>query len=195
MTKHALEQKKSITARRKHQGYTREIKDERRHRRRLERRWRRSKLAIDRVKFVKQKEKLKKMLEDVDTEFLSTLVMENSMNSKMLLNALNKIFRRQEVSLPQHHSVLDLADGFIYFFTEKVAKIKDEINSSLSVNNCDALHCQAEDQKYEHSITAFRELEETEVINLITKSTTTSCDLDPIPTLIIKRCNKAIQKL
>jgi len=109
------------------------------------------------------------MQEDADTDIFSTLVMENSMNLKMQFNALNKIFRKQEVSLPQHHSVLDLADEFIDFFTEKVAKIKDEINSSLSVNNCDAFHCQAEDQRYEYSITAFRELEEAEVIDLIKK--------------------------
>ena len=37
-----------------------EIRDEMRQRRRLERRWRETKLAIDRVNFVKQKEKLKK---------------------------------------------------------------------------------------------------------------------------------------
>ena len=81
------------------------------------------------------------MLEDADTEFFSTLVMENSVNSKHLFNALNGIFRKQEVSLPQHHSVLELADEFIDFFTEKVAKIKDEINSSLFVNDCDAFLC------------------------------------------------------
>ena len=117
------------------------------------------------------------------------------MNSKKLFNALNKIFRKQEVSLPQHHSVSDLADEFIDFFTEKVATIKDEINSSLSVNTCDPFHFQAEDQKYEYSITAFRELEEAEVVNLIKRSTTASCDLDPISTCILTRFSKAIPKL
>ena len=126
------------------------------------------------------------MLEDTDTEFFSTLLMEKSMNSKKLFNALKKIFRKQEVSLLQHHSILDLPDEFIDFFTEKVAKIIDEINSSLYVSNCDAFHCQAEDKKYEYSITAFHEFEKAEVVNLRKQSTTASCDLDLIPTWIIK---------
>ena len=73
INKHASEQKKSITARRKHQGSTREIRAEQRKRRRLETRWRRVNLAIDRVNFVKQKEKLKKILEDADTEYFQPL--------------------------------------------------------------------------------------------------------------------------
>ena len=99
---------------------------------------------------------------------------------------MKKIFRKQ-ISLPHHHSILDLADEFIDFFTEKVAKIIDEINSSLYVNNCDAFQCQAEDKKYEYSISAFHEFEKAEVVNLRKQSTTASCHLDLIPTWIIKR--------
>ena len=74
--------------------------------------------------------------------------------------------------------------------------MKDKLSSnSLSVNDCNAFHCQADDQKCDYSITPYCEPEEVEVINLIKNSTTASSDLDPIPAWIIKRCNKAIPKI
>ena len=41
--------------------------------------------------------------------------------------------------LPQHHSVLQLADEFIEFFTEKIAKIQDEIDKNLTTDDRDHL--------------------------------------------------------
>ena len=63
---------------------------------------------------MKQKEKVKQMLEDSDTEFYSKLVMENSGNSKRLFNTLNKMLRKKnESQLPPHDSALQLADEFM----------------------------------------------------------------------------------
>ena len=77
---------------------------EKRKRRRLGRVWRRTKLPADRENFVKQKEKFRKMLEDADTEFYSSLVMENSGNSQKFFEALKKILkRRDEFVLHQNH--------------------------------------------------------------------------------------------
>ena len=44
---------------------------------------------------MKQKEKVKQMLEDSDTEFYSNLVLENSGNSKRLFNTLNKNAKKE----------------------------------------------------------------------------------------------------
>eukprot|EP00112_Aurelia_sp_Birch-Aquarium-sp1_P014365 Seg3097.1 transcript_id=Seg3097.1/GoldUCD/mRNA.D3Y31 product="putative RNA-directed DNA polymerase from transposon X-element" pseudo=true protein_id=Seg3097.1/GoldUCD/D3Y31 len=192
--KHAPEQKKFITLRNKHQGYTNEIREEKRKRRRLERRWRRTMQPVDRENFVKQKEKFRKILEDADTEFYSSLVLENSGNSQKLFKALNKIIKkRDEVVLPQHHSILQLADEFIEFFTDKIAKIQDEIDKNLTSHDRDCY--QPEEPKYEFAITSFRELCETEVDSLLKKSTMASCDLDPIPTWILKHCHTATLKI
>ena len=55
LDKHAPEQDKIITIRNKHRGFTDDLREEKKKRRRLERRWRRTKSAVDRDKFVKQK--------------------------------------------------------------------------------------------------------------------------------------------
>ena len=194
--KHAPEQKKFITVRSRHQGYTNEIREEKRKRRRLERIWRRTKLPVDRENFVIQKEKFRKMLEDADTEFYSSLVMGNSGSSQKLFKALKKILkRRDEVVLPQHHSVLQLADEFIEFFTEKIAKIQVDIDKNLTTDDRDCLCYQSEIPKYEFAITSFRDLCETEVESFLKKSTAASCDLDPIPSWVLKLCHTASLKI
>ena len=194
--KHAPEQKNFITVRSRHQGYTNEIREEKRKRRRLERMWRRTKLPVDRENFVIQKEKFRKMLEDADTEFYSSLVMENSGSSQKLFKALKKILkRRDEVVFPQHHSLLQIADEFIEFFTDKIAKIQDDIDKNLTTDDRDCLCYQSEIPKYEFAITSFRDLCETEVESLLKKSTTASCDLDPIPSWVLTHCHTASLKI
>ena len=117
---------------------------------------------------MKQIEKFRKMLEDADTEFYSSFVMENSGNSQMLFKVLKKILkRRDEVVLPQHHSVWQLADEFIEFSTEKITKIQDDIDKNLTTDDRDCLCYQSEIPKYEFTITSFRDLCETEVESLL----------------------------
>ena len=90
LDKHAPEQTKVITCVTRTKVFFLTSKIEKKKRRHLERRWRRSKSAIDREFFVQQKENVKQMLEDSDKEFCSNLVMENSGSPKRLFNTLNK---------------------------------------------------------------------------------------------------------
>ena len=100
--------------------------------RQLERLWRRSKSAIDREEFVKQKEQVKQMLEDSDTEYYSNLVMENSGNSRRLYNTLNKMLRKKnESQLPPHDLALQLADEFMEYFIAKIERIRTALTKLL----------------------------------------------------------------
>ena len=133
---------------------------------------------------------------DADTEFYSSLVTENSGNSQKLFKALKKILkRRDEVVLPQHHSVLQLVDKFIEFFTERIVKMQNEIDKNLTTDDRDCLCYQSEIPKYEFAIITFRDMCETEVESLLKESTTVSCDLDPIPSWVLKHCHTASLKI
>ena len=88
--------------------------------------------------------------------------------------------------LPQHNSALKLADEFIEFFTGKVAEIQNGIDKNLTTEERGRFCCQSEDPKYKFTNSSFRELREFEVDNLWKKSTTSLCDLDPIPTRVLK---------
>ncbi len=140
---------------------------------------------------MKQKDKLRKMLEGIefrDTEFYSTLALEYSGNSRKLFKAVEKVLKRKdEVVVPQHHSAFQLVDGFIEFFTEKIAKIQDHIKFDDRDHYC----YQSEDSKFEFAIISFRKLSETEVDSLLKKFSTALCALDPILTWILKHCHTA----
>ena len=194
LDEYAPEQTKVITVRNKHQGFSLDIRTEKKKRRQLERRWRRSKSAIDREEFIKQKEKVKQMLEDSDTEFYSNLVMENSGNSKILFNTLNKMLRKKnESQLPPHDSALQLADEFMEYFIAKIEKIQDFIDQTIAANDheCDYV----EELKFKTPMSAFSMLSEANVSDLIIKSPATFCDLDPVPTWIFGRCQEIIVKI
>ena len=90
---------------------------------------------------------------------------------------------------------MQLADEFIEFFTEKMAKIQNEIDKNLTNDDRDCLCYQSDIPKYEFAITSFLDLCETEVESLLKKSTTASCDLDPIPSWVLKHCHTASLKI
>ena len=123
---HAPLQKRNITLRGKRQGYSVEMKSAKREQRRLERRWKKTRLPADRENFVVQKLKLRKMLEDADAKFYSDLVMNNSSNPRALFRVFNNILNKQTQSpLPPHESPAELADEFASFFIVKIDKIQE----------------------------------------------------------------------
>ena len=143
---------------------------------------------------MKQKEKVKQLLEDSDTEFYSNLVMENSGNSKRLFNTRNKMLRKKnESQLPPHESALHLADEFMEYFIAKIKKIQDFIGQTIAANGheCDY----EEELKYITPMSAISMLFEANVSDLIIKSPATFCDLDPVPTWILGRCQEIIVKI
>ena len=86
--------------------------------------------------------------------------------------------------MPEHTSSVALANGFKNYFRQKVDKIQetfsDEI-SGASVFDSDILDSDI-------SLDNFTSLSEEDVRKIIMRSKTTSCELDPLPTFILKQC-------
>ena len=84
--------------------------------------------------------------------------------------------------LPSHNDPNILANEFSEYFCDKVKKIRDGITIDLSKSppsetrySCDKL-------------TTLQHLTLDEVKHLIESSPTKSCELDPIPTWLVKEC-------
>ena len=184
---HAPLQKKIITPRDKRQGYNEDMKSAKREQRRLERRWRKTRLPADRDNFVAQKLKLRKMLEDADTKFYSDLVMNNSSNPRALFKVFNNILNKQTQSpLPPHESPAELADEFASFFTVKIDKIQEQIQETpedrkLTIN-------QQETCKFDTAMMQFVALSEDSVRKILKKAPIKSCELDPLPSWVLRKC-------
>ena len=137
---------------------------------------------------------MEQIFEDLDTEFYSNLVMKNLGNSKRLFNTLNKMRKKKnESQLPPHDSALQIADEFMEYFIAKIEKIQDFIDQTIAANGheCDYV----EELKYKTPMSAFSMLSEANVNDLIIKSPATLCDLDPVPTWILGRCQESIIKI
>eukprot|EP00112_Aurelia_sp_Birch-Aquarium-sp1_P020503 Seg53.6 transcript_id=Seg53.6/GoldUCD/mRNA.D3Y31 product="hypothetical protein" protein_id=Seg53.6/GoldUCD/D3Y31 len=194
LDKHAPEQEKIITIRNKHRGFTDDLRDEKKKKRRLERRWRRTKSAVDRDKFVQQKLRLRNLLEDSDTVFYSNLVMENSHSTKGLFKVLNNMLNKKtESPLPKHDSSLKLANEFVDFFVGKIEKIQNHLD--LAMNTDENSKNVPEEPKYKTQMTTFCHLYEDNVEKLIKRSPITACDLDPVQTWILRRCGESFVKI
>ena len=106
---------------------------------------------------------------------------ESSTDSKNLSNIVKDILhQRSEMKLPERASTEELANRFVVFFTEKVCKIRGELQdlSRLQLNIPTlALTC---------SLNVFSAVTESKVRKIIAKSPTKSCSLDPAPTWMVK---------
>ena len=81
--------------------------------------------------------------------------------------------------LPTCDNPHNLANIFVQFFEDKIKTIREKFDvSSITTDR----------QAYESSLSAFRPATETEIHNVIMSSPTKSCQLDPIPTWLLKQC-------
>ncbi len=89
-----------------------------------------------------------------------------------------------ENPLPDHDSLLQLANDFGNFFVNKIETIRQNIDSINTNTIPDAdlsTDCATK-------FSSFKPLTEAEVRNLVMQSKPTTCDLDPIPSSLLKTC-------
>ncbi len=84
--------------------------------------------------------------------------------------------------MPSSSSGLELANSFVTFFHDKVEKIRVALDAAIVDTEEDPVDC----PPTQHVLELFPPLTVQEVRNLITKSPTKSCMLDPIPTWLLK---------
>ena len=101
-------------------------------RRRLERRWRRSKLEVDRQLFVEARNNVSRLLLDAKTSFYSARIHELNGNQKALFREMNHLLHKStETPLPPHDSPEVLANQFAEYFSEKIEKIRLELQCCI----------------------------------------------------------------
>lgn len=84
--------------------------------------------------------------------------------------------------LPCHDSPGQLAESFCSFFDEKVKRIRQELDASISED----LSVPVKD-RYSVYPTGFHTVSEDELVNIIKGTSDSYCELDPIPTSLLKK--------
>ena len=95
---------------------------------------------------------------------------------------LKMILHRSSVAvLPDYTSKTDLVNTFCKFFYDKILKIRSTLQSSIP-----CLVTRPNPTK--NTLSSFTPVSEEELLKIVNSSPSKSCDLDPIPTSLVKEC-------
>ncbi|XP_060563505.1 uncharacterized protein LOC132722906, partial [Ruditapes philippinarum] len=186
LDKHAPIINKNITLRPACPWYTEQLHEAKHEKRKLERKWRETKLTIDHQIYRTHCSSVNKMLKQARVEYYTSKI-ESCGNDHKSLSKITKglLGDTNEVILPFDSSSERLAQKFSDFFIGKIETIRNNIRSQTqSVPDNVDMESEYTGVKY----TVFAPTTEQEVKALIKKSATKSCELDPIPTWLLKEC-------
>ena len=106
-------------------------------------------------------------------------------SSRELFRKVDHLLRPQSSkTFPSNDgSEISLPERFSKYFAEKVQSITEELQSSVPGNSREF-----PEELATSSFSQFRSVTEDEVAKFITTSSSTTCELDPIPTSFMKKC-------
>ena len=105
-------------------------------------------------------------------------------NSKAVFRTVNMLMgNKGGCPLPSHTSDIQLASDFSNFFTSKVSTIRESLNHVDTSNFVSPLDDDAPATLHSFSPTTIEE-----IVRIIKLSPNKSCELDPLPTWLLKLC-------
>ena len=155
----------------------------RQERRRSERQWRRSGLTVHRQIYVHHKNRVNTMIRHAKQNYISDRI-ENARTSRDLFHLTSTLVgSANSVSLPHTSSPDDLASSFSQFFSNKIEKIRNDLDQapSDSVSSLTPTFTGA-------FLDSFLPVTSDQVKDIITHMPKKSCQLDPIPYSLMSQC-------
>ena len=169
-----------ITPRPNAPWYTNKLCESKRLRRCFERKWRHSRTETDRLQYRKQCAIVGKELSEAKTLYLSTKVAQCANDPKQLHRITDKLLVNQhQQMLPSDDDHTHLANAFGSFFESKIDNIRELFNLNVNLD---------EQLPPEFSLNSLKPATYEEIRRLIISYSNKSCELDPIPTWLLKEC-------
>ena len=175
--KHAPLKMITIKHRRLAKWYNDQLRHEKREKRRLERRYRKSGLTVDMENFHEQTQKYNNLLEKTKTDYYRTKIQNSDQNQ--LFRLINNMFKLKPLALPSHQSSQQLAEDFNDFLINKISDIR------AGLNNTEAAF--VEGRELSCHFTYFEIPSHAYIVEVLGSLTPKTCDLDPIPTSVLKQ--------
>ncbi len=157
-------------------------------RRKFERKWRKTQLTVDHDIYRNQCATVNKLLKQTRLNFYSDKIQSCGRDQKTLFKVTKTLLgKNEETILPTSSCAKTLAQDFSDFFVKKIDDIRTKINSEVNtqpntviINECQ--HSQNDELR------EFTPVTQDELKKLILKSQSKSCELDPLPTWLLKEC-------
>ena len=176
---HAPLIQKTVVPRPNAAWFTEDVRRAKRLRRKHERTWRHSKKDSDRQLFKQQCAKVAQSIFTAKSTYYSSKVMDCKNNMKALTQITDKLLKsNHKTSLPTVADPCELPSKFQEFFETKIDKIRKNFDTVL-LNNP---HTNVA------SLKVFEKATASEVRKVIMNSPNKSCEIDSIPTWLLKEC-------
>ncbi|KAJ8038928.1 hypothetical protein HOLleu_16491 [Holothuria leucospilota] len=177
---HAPERTKTVLMKPVLPWYNDKINDLKREKRKAERIRRRTKTDTDFQTYKSKLNEYTSKLNQARRDFYSKAISDTLGNSKKLFQIMDKILDRKPASpLSPHKDAEILACNFGELFTDKINKIRQELDTQTVINLPDF----ARDVPV---WSTFKTLSEDDIRKLVIKANSTHCKLDPLPTWLLK---------
>jgi len=186
---HAPPQNKVISIRPNTKWYTDELRQAKRDRRKAERTMQKTKLTVHQQIYCNKRNYVSKLLLQSKRNYYSTKIEECGYDQKQLFKLTNSLMgKTNEMVLPSNYGCHELSNRFGEYFVGKIENIRSKLISAndANTNNVDPMRA---DIKYcGNELLAFDPVSMEEVRKIVLKSASKSCELDPIPTFLLKPC-------
>ena len=180
---HAPVKTKTITLRPAAPWYSEEINNLKKDRRRLERRWRRTKLPVDRQLFIDQCRAVNSLICSSKRTYYTKLISDNQSDYKLLFKTIDSLLHRKcDTPYPPCNSPLDLANKFVEFFSDKITKIRVDLDNAALIHQVPEVN-----RVCPYTFNEFSLVNVDEVRKCVVKISSKSCDLDPLPGYVTKK--------
>ena len=127
--------------------------------------------------------RVKALLQGARREHYHALLQETQSQKDVYKVANELIFGGKSNTLPTADSVEALVERFSEFFTTKIQTLRENLDKQVNNNASDNYQ-----PNVKHPLTEFSPVSEDDVKTHIKKCASKSCDLDPIPTWLLKLC-------
>lgn len=186
MDKHAPIKERQLVDRPPVPWYNKDIQAAKRHRRYCERLWTRTKLTVHHDIFKAARLLVRNRLSTAKAQYYNNKIKNCNGNQKAVFHVVNKVLHRNKPLLPTiYDSDVKMALEFNNYFQDKIQKIRDGLSSEIQYTPPTEPTCTS-------VMSRFEPLSRKEVKELLSKSSNAFCDLDPIPTWLMKECQHVL---
>ena len=169
---------------------TEDIQERRKQRRKAERLWRRTKRASDKDNYLSICKDTNRVIRKTRHEYFNRKIADTANNPRDLFRTMRQLSSKRSDStcLPEGEDQ-NLANKFAKYFDDKIVRIRSAISHD-SVQQTDR---ESDNMpQSQHTLASFPLCTISEVEDILRKSSTKTCTLDPIPTDLIKLCSKSV---
>ena len=139
--------------------------------------------------YVAQRQTVQSLIRSAKVTYYKGLVEGFSGDSKKLYRLANNLLNRKATSvLPNYNVAEELACKFSIFFKNKVSTICDDLSSFTLRAPSPPSPAPAPAPTLDSPLDQFRHVTSDEIETIIMKSPAKTCDLDAIPTDLLKKC-------